>query len=206
MTQGETLPSADTVLAFWFGEARSDAEAAKRQHDLWFQKSSATDRMIAERFLPLLTALASGLAYEWAGQGARQRLAAIIVLDQFSRNIFRGDKLSFAHDRMALGLTKDGLMRGEDKGLSEIEKVFFYLPLEHSERMADQDLSVDLYAKLAAGGEADFKAMLDSTLDYAKRHRAIIQKFGRFPHRNEILQRRSTPEEVEFLTKPGSGF
>jgi len=196
----------EVVLSFWIGDALLGAEAAQKQHKLWFQKSVQTDEQIAARFLPTLTALANGEAYDWAERGPRARLAAIIVLDQFSRNIFRGDKLAFAHDRMALGLTKEGLMIGADKPLHTIEKIFFYLPLEHSERMADQDLCVDLYAKLTASCEPECKEMMESTLDFAKRHRVIIKQFGRFPHRNEILGRPSTPEEAAFLKQPGSGF
>ncbi len=200
------LAAPDDVLSFWLGDATKGEKAAQKQHKLWFEKSIRTDKKIAKRFLSTLTELANGKAYDWAEQGPCERLAAIIVLDQFSRNIFRGDRLSFAHDRIALGLTKEGLMVDADKALHTIERIFFYLPLEHSERMTDQDLCVDLYAKLAASCEPEFKSMMDSTLDYAKRHRAIIEQFGRFPHRNDVLGRASTPEETAFLKKPGRGF
>jgi uncharacterized protein (DUF924 family) len=153
-----------------------------------------------------MCALASGLAYDWAARGPRQRLAAIIALDQFSRNVFRGHATSFAHDKLALGLTKEALMLGIDAELTEIERIFLYIPLEHSERMADQTLSVELYSKLAASARPSFKKLCDSTLDYAHKHRDVIQQFGRFPHRNELLKRSNTLEEAEYLAKPGSGF
>lgn len=200
------LPTPGAVLDYWIGPASHDHIAATQKNKLWFVKSLATDTHIAERFLPLLSALAAGLAYDWADQGPRQRLAAIITLDQFSRNIFRGHAFSFKHDKLALGLAKEGLARGEDKGLSEIEKIFFYIPLEHSERKHDQTLSVQLYTKLAATARPAFKAICANTLEYAIKHQDVIEQFGRFPHRNAILKRTNTPEETEYLSKPGAGF
>ncbi len=197
---------ADAVLTFWFGEALHDATEASRQHELWFRKSANTDASIRDAFVKLLTKLADGLAYDWAEQGPQVRLAAIIVLDQFSRNIYRDDPRSFAQDKIALGLTKDGILKDEDKPLSPMERVFFYLPLEHSERKADQALSVDLYTSLAAQADEAFKPILTSTLDYAQRHKDVIEKYGRFPHRNAVLGRTSTPEELDYLAQPGAGF
>jgi len=203
MTQ---LPSPQDVLDYWIGEAANDASTTEAQHKLWFTKSFATDAEIAKKFLDLLPPLANGLAYDWAEQGIRQRLAAIIVLDQFSRNLFRGSALSFAHDPLALGLTKEALMLGHDKTLTEIERIFLYLPLEHSERLTDQDLSIQMYKKLAEQARPEFKAHCESTLDYAHRHRDVIAKYGRFPHRNAVLKRPNTKEEAEYLSKPGAGF
>ncbi len=200
------LPTPGAVLDYWIGSASHDHIAATKKNKLWFVKSLETDTQIAERFLQLISALAGGLAYDWAGQGPRQRLAAIITLDQFSRNVFRSHALSFKHDKLALGLTKEGLVLGEDKMLTEIERIFFYLPLEHSERKYDQSLSVQLYTKLAATARPAFKSICESTLDYAIKHKYVIDQFGRFPHRNAILKRSSTPEEVSYLSKPGSGF
>ncbi|MEQ3746873.1 MAG: DUF924 family protein [Henriciella sp.] len=206
MDKSGALPTPGAVLDYWIGAASHDHLAAIEKNKLWFRKSFATDKHIAEQFLPLMCALASGLAYDWAAQGPRQRLAAIISLDQFSRNVFRGNATSFAHDKLALGLTKEALMLGVDAELTEIERIFLYIPLEHSERMADQALSVELYSKLAARARPVFKKLCDSTLDYAHKHRDVIQQFGRFPHRNELLKRSNTLEEAEYLAKPGSGF
>jgi len=201
-----SLPSPGAVLDYWIGNAAEDSEAATQKHSLWFGKSFATDTYIADNFLPLLPTLANGLADDWAAQGPRQRLAAIITLDQFSRNLFRGHALSFRHDALALGLTKDALSQNEDKDMSEAERIFLYLPLEHSEDLADQDISVSRYEELARSARPDFRALCDSTLDYAVKHRDVIAQFGRFPHRNGILNRADTPEEQTYLAEPGSGF
>ena len=120
--------------------------------------------------------------------------------------MFRGNALSFAHDGLARGLCKEGLINGEDTGLSEIEKVFFYIPLEHSESLPDQDFSVSLYQKLARAGRPSYKPLLDDTLLYAVKHRDVIREFGRFPHRNDMLKRASTEAEQAYLARPGSGF
>ena len=199
-----TTPGA--VLDLWIGPASHDAIAAKARQKLWFRKSFATDTRLAEQFIPLIAALRSGLGLEWAAQGPRQRLAAIIALDQFSRNIFRGHALSFAHDRLALALCKEGMIMEVDSELTEMEKVFFYLPLEHSEHMADQDLCVAQYEALLRTGRPAFHDQLKGTLDFAEKHRDVIREFGRFPHRNAILKRPSTASEQAYLAKPGSGF
>lgn len=200
------LPTPGAVLDVWIGPAAHDALAAKAREKLWFRKSFDTDARLADQFIPLIAALANGLGFEWAAQGPRQRLAAIIALDQFSRNIFRGHALSFAHDRLALALCKEGMIMAIDSDLTEMEKVFFYLPLEHSERIVDQDLAVAQYKKLLETGRPAFHDQLKGTLDFAEKHRDVIREFGRFPHRNAILKRPSTTEEQAYLAKPGSGF
>ena len=201
-----TLSDPQDVLDYWLGDTIDHATAVEEKHKLWFGKSFETDQDIAERFLSLIAPLADGLAYDWAEQGPKQRLAAIIALDQFSRNLFRDSPLSFAHDRIALGLTKEALMSGEDKTLSEVERIFLYIPLEHSERMADQDLSIQMYTQLVETARPEFKDLCENTLDYAHRHRDVIKQFGRFPHRNKVLGRANTPEEADYLSKPGAGF
>lgn len=194
------------VLDYWLGETPANPSALKEKNKLWFTKSFDTDAEIAERFVPVLGALAAGLADEWARQGAKQRLAAIIVLDQFSRNVFRGHRYSFLHDPIARRLMRDGLQAGEDRTLSEPERIFFYLPAEHSEAMADQDLSVRLFETLARQARPAYRDFCQTVVDYAHQHRDVIEQFGRFPHRNEVLNRASTPEEEAYLSKPGAGF
>ena len=194
------------MLDYWLGDAKNDAEAADEKMKLWFKKSETTDADIAEHFLDLMAPLANGLAQEWADQGLQQRLAAIIALDQFSRNLFRDTKHAFANDPLALSLTKDTLSKGEDARLSEVERIFLYLPLEHSEDMADQDLSVHKYTELAEDARPAFKALCENTLDYAIRHRDVIDQYGRFPHRNAILKRTNTDAETDYLSQPGAGF
>jgi len=200
------LPSPEAVLDYWIGATGEDASAIAQQNQLWFEKSFATDKFIADTFVPLIAELAEGLAEYWAEQGPRERIAAIIALDQFSRNIFRSHAYSFIHDPLARRLMKDGLQRGDDKQLSETERIFYYITLEHSESAADQDLSVALFENLVEEARPDFKPICTEILGYANKHRDVIWQFGRFPHRNPILNRASTPEEQTYLAQPGAGF
>lgn len=198
--------SPDDVLDFWIGTTATSPEALDEKSKLWFQKSFETDRHIADTYVTVLADLAAGKAAGWAGRGPKARLAAIIVLDQFSRNIFRGHRFSFKHDALALRLAREGLARGEDHGMPETERVFFYLPFEHSEDIGDQHRSVDLFETLAREAREGFKAFCDMTLDYARQHLDVIERYGRFPHRNKLLRRASTREEEAYLRKPGAGF
>ncbi len=176
----------ETVLTFWFGELEPSQ---------WFKKSDDMDRRIAQRFGELHRDVAAASGSQLMAD-ARTALAAIIVLDQFSRNMFRGTPAAFASDAKALAVAKDVVARGWDQELSKNERVFVYLPFEHSERLEDQDRSVVLISSL---GDDEFTR-------YAEAHRDVILAFGRYPHRNAILGRRSTPEEEVFLAQPGSGF
>jgi uncharacterized protein (DUF924 family) len=183
------MPSlASDVLEFWFdtGEERG------RSHKRWFVKNDTFDAEIRTRFQRLHDTLSRNR--DWL-DNARDALARIIVLDQFPRNMFRGTARAFATDAPALEAARLAVERGWDRGLLQVEQLFVYLPFEHSENLADQDRACELMKDF--GGEQ---------VDYAERHRAIIRRFGRFPHRNAILGRPSTPEEIEFLKQPGSGF
>lgn len=200
------LATPQDVLAYWIAGASEDADQAGAQNQLWFQKSAATDAEIKARFGESLKALSQGLADDWAARGARERLAAIIVLDQFSRNIFRGEPGSFSQDALAHRLAQNGLATGEDMSLSEAERIFFYLPFEHAETLTDQDRSVALFEALVADARPAFKPLCESTLEYAHKHREVIVRFGRFPHRNAILGRDNTPAEIDYLSQPGAGF
>lgn len=200
------LPGPHDVLDFWLGDTPRSAEQLEAFNRRWFKQSDEFDGDIRSRFLILLESLAAGdLTQDWADRGPRERLAAIIVLDQFSRNLFRGSARAFAQDSLALRLCKDGLALGLDSGLSETERVFFYLPLEHSEGAPDQARSVELFAALAREARPGFQAFTKSTLDYAIAHKDAIDRFGRFPHRNATLGRASTPDEIEWLAE-GGGF
>ncbi|MEA3195782.1 MAG: hypothetical protein QOD26_4115 [Betaproteobacteria bacterium] len=179
---------ADEVLGFWFGEGAERGKAHKR----WFEKNSAFDAEVRARFLPLYEELAAGA--DWLAQPG-DCLARIVVLDQFPRNMFRGSARAFAADPLALAAAKHAVASGFDRDMQTVEKQFVYLPFEHSELLADQERACDLMQPLS-----------DDLYDWALRHKRIIERFGRFPHRNEILGRASTPEEVEFLKQPGSGF
>lgn len=194
------------VLQYWIGRSRNDASAAQEQNKLWFGKSDATDEDIRKKFSSTLDALSAGLADDWAALGPHGRLAAIIVLDQFSRNIYRGRPHAFAQDEQALALCKRGILGGDDAELSETERVFFYLPLEHAESAGEQEQSIEMFTRLHDDARPDFKEMTKSTLDYAYAHKAVIDRFGRYPHRNDILGRESTGEEMTYLEQKGSGF
>lgn len=188
--------SASDVLSFWFGEPGS-AEYL-RARDLWFTRSDATDRLIAERFGPVVDRALAGEHDDWAAT-PRGALALVVLLDQFTRNVFRGTPRAFAGDARALAIATRLVDTSRDMTLAPVERWFVYMPLEHSERLLDQYESVRLFERLAADG-------LDAPLDWARRHFEVVRRFGRFPHRNAILGRESTPEEIEFLKQPGSGF
>jgi uncharacterized protein (DUF924 family) len=188
-------PGAAEVLLFWFG---APGERGKRQKR-WFVKSDAFDREIRQRFLALYEEAAVGkLAHMKAN--AADCLALIILLDQFPRNMFRGTPQAFASDALALETARHALARGFDRAMLPVERMFVYLPFEHSEALADQLQACELARPLDAYPETH------DVYRYAGLHRDIIQRFGRFPHRNSILGRASTPEELEFLKGPGSSF
>ena len=183
----------DDVLSFWFG---SGADYGKR-HKRWFEKDAAFDADIRRHFLGLYETLAGNR--EWL-DAPRHCLARIVVLDQFPRQMFRGNARAFAADSLALEAARLAVDRGYDRDLLPAERLFVYLPFEHSEALADQERACELTKPLAQFPETD------DTYRYALAHRDIIARFGRFPHRNAILGRVSTPEEIEFLKQPGSSF
>ncbi|WP_461601696.1 DUF924 family protein [Aeromonas rivipollensis] len=190
------------LLDFWFG----DAPRAARQAPLWWGKSSETDALLAHRFGELAQAAAEGEIAHWA-EVPVGRLALILLLDQLPRNIHRASPAAFAQDARARDLCLRGLSLGADKALSPLARVFFYLPLEHAESREQQARSVALFEALAAEqADGPARETFEGFADFARRHQVIIQRFGRFPHRNAILGRTSTPEEAEFLQQPGSGF
>lgn len=195
----------DDILAFWFGGESGDGATADAQKKLWWAKDAVVDAEIRERYGALVAAAAGGAHREWA-RGARGRLALILLFDQFPRNIYRDTPQAFAHDGLALRLALDGIAAGADRELRAIERVFFYLPLEHAESVDMQERSVVLFSALAAGVPETDRGSFAGFLDYAVRHRDVVRRFGRFPHRNRILGRESTAEEIEFLKQPGSSF
>jgi uncharacterized protein (DUF924 family) len=195
----------DTLLSYWFGAAAGDADTAHAQRRLWWGKDASTDADIRNRFGSLMVEAAAGRHQDWL-ETPRGRLALIILFDQVPRNIHRDTPQAFAHDPLALRLSLDGLEIRADQALRPIERVFFYLPLEHAESPELQERSVALFAALAAGVPEADRDIFAGYLDYAQRHREVVARFGRFPHRNRILGRASTPEEAEFLKLPGSSF
>jgi uncharacterized protein (DUF924 family) len=195
-----------TILHYWFSYAVERPQAMQDRMTLWFGGGFQLDRIIANRFTDVVAKLASGEAYRWAATSVEQRLAAVIALDQFSRNIFRGTPAAFENDRIALKLCKDAMASGDDMKLTPVERWFLYMPLEHSEDADDQQRSVEKFAELLAEASPEMKPHFASAYDFAERHAAVINKFGRFPHRNAILGRTSTSEELAFIKTTPQGF
>ncbi|MFL9923115.1 DUF924 domain-containing protein [Herbaspirillum lusitanum] len=196
------------ILEFWFGADHAQTEAhviVSRQAAPWWGKNPEVDQDMRVRFGPLLEDAAQNRLADWAEQ-PQSMLALILLLDQFSRNIHRGTPQSFDYDDMARQYCHLALAMGLDQQVTPIQRVFFYLPLEHSEDADDQQYSLQLFRALAKNAAGADQACFDDFLKFAQRHAVIIERFGRFPHRNQILGRASTPEEVEFLKQPGSSF
>ena len=186
------------VLDFWFAAPGDPEHGAVR--DLWFRKSDETDRQINEHFGSLIEQALRGELETWAAEppGA---LAQIVLLDQFTRNGFRETPRAFAGDKRALAAAMAMVGSRQDETLLPVQRVFVYLPFEHAEGIGMQEEALRLFTRLVASAPE-----LQTMLDYAQRHHDVVQRFGRFPHRNAILGRQSTAEEVEFLKQPGSRF
>jgi uncharacterized protein (DUF924 family) len=189
---------AQAVLDFWFGAPTSAEFGTARR--AWFAKVDAFDQAIRDRFGALIEQTLRGEHEDWAGD-PHSALAQIVVLDQFTRNAFRGTARAFAGDARALAAASRMVGARQDEALPALMRTFVYLPFEHAEGLAMQDESVRLFKRLVGDGDDP-----ERLVEYAQRHRAIIERFGRFPHRNEILGRQSTAEEIAFLKQPGSGF
>lgn len=185
------------VLEFWFG-ALTAGFAADAVRDRWFSGEPAFDRLIAERFGGALVDAAAGKLHALT-ETPRGRLAFILITDQFSRQIHRGTAQAFATDPLALAAAHTGVQRGDDRVLAFDERTFFYLPFEHAEGFADQDIAVAMFTQLLDATPANNRDRTADTLRYAQAHRDIVARFGRFPHRNAVLGRTSTAAEVEFL-------
>lgn len=196
MTQAER-EEATALVDFWFGPPRSPGRF--QQREVWFKSDPGFDAALRERFGILQGRAAAGECADWALE-AEPCLALILLLDQLPRNLFRGTAQAFACDTLAREMARGALKRGFDRSLPATWRQFIYLPFEHSEDLADQELSVTLFTALARD------PTLAGTLDFARRHHAIIARFGRFPHRNAALGRVSTAEEEAFLKEPNSSF
>lgn len=188
--------TAQDVLDFWFAEAGS-------AH--WFAADAAFDAQVRERFGEAVVAAVDGRLDDWAGTPSGW-LALLIVLDQFPRNLYRGDARAWENDVKAQRVASSGLDDGFDQALPPLQRVFAYLPLEHAEDMRLQQRSVALFEDLHAQVDAVERDRYAEFLGYARRHREVIARFGRFPHRNAALGRVSTPGEVSYLAQPGAGF
>jgi len=186
------------ILDFWFGELDENGLPDSAHRNKWFRSDRKFDQEIRRRFLSMvLFASEQGLDH-WRRE-AGGMLAEIILLDQFSRNIFRGTAMAFDQDRQARKLCREAMQKGQDMMLAPVHRAFLYMPLQHSELKDDQDLSVECYEQLARSTQGILADFMGSFLESARDHRSIIKKFGRFPHRNKALGRTSTPEEQEYL-------
>lgn len=198
------LADPETLLHVWFGPpSRPPLETSKQ----WFTKNEAFDESLRSQFGETLEAGVRGELDAWKST-PRGRLALIVLFDQISRNIFRGTSRSFAQDPLALAQSLASLANGEDRLLTAVERYFVLMPLMHAEDVAMQHQCIAKFEQLAAENPEpeDVHKLLINALDYARRHAVIVERFGRFPHRNGILGRESTAEEKEFLTQPGSSF
>lgn len=204
-TEQQSDPRIDEVLTYWFGELSHENDYPQEKSKIWFQGGPEIDCEIRNRFESLVIAATSQELDHWK-QTPRGRLALIVLVDQFPRNIYRGTPEAFAYDYMAQELTLEGIASKDDYNLFPIERTFFYLPLEHAEDLTLQVLSMTKFEELADYVDPSLTAIFESFANYAQQHYNIIKKFGRFPHRNTTLGRASTSEEVEFLKSPNSSF
>ena len=207
------------VREFWFGKSltgplgQSDpsslAQTLTRRASLWFtsnpQLRRQQDERIRSEFQTLVERAARGELAGWA-DSPRRRLSLIILLDQFPRQLYRGTAQALAYDDQALALTLSGMQSAADGALNVVERIFFYMPLQHAESSEVQDESVSVYRRLAAECPAELRSTFEEALHSAEAHRTLIREFGRFPHRNRLLGRQSTPEEESYLKKTGERF
>ena len=187
----------EEVLEFWFGKPDSEDYGQPRQ--IWFRKNKEFDEEVKSSFLSIYQQAVEGQLQHWE-ETAEGCLALIILFDQLPRNMFRNKPEAFASDYLALECAKKAIEQSFDSSLLPIQRWFIYIPFEHSENLEDQRTCVQLFSSLEHHPESA------STIDYARRHLEVIERFGRFPHRNIILGRESTQEELEFLQQPGSSF
>ena len=196
---------ADAIIEFWIGPAATDASAAKARGKLWYQSTPASDEALREKFGQDLKQAETGALDGWT-QTADGTLALVILLDQFSRNLYRGTAGAFANDAKAQKVALRAIDNDQHKSLSYVGRAFLYHPLHHSEDLALHDRNVELFEALLNEVDEPFKDQIDGFLHYAREHRDVIKRFGRFPHRNEVLGRESTPEEVAYLEGGASRY
>ena len=198
----------EEILEYWFGttEDRDDPDhIMERIRTLWFADDPKVDEEIRRRFGLIHERAAAGELDHWRAT-APGRMALLILLDQFSRNMFRESGKAFAQDHKVRDLAVEGLELGIERQLAPVERFFLYLPLEHSESLEDQVRSVQCFEDLHRTASPREQAYTGTALEYARKHKAVIERFGRFPHRNEALGRPSTQEEAEFVREYGAGF
>ena len=201
----KSLAAPEEVLAFWFADALHDPAKAMRRMAFWFESSRETDERVAERFAPLIEAASAGRLAGWEAL-PHSRLALVIVVDQFPRNVHRGTPAAFQHDAPALAMAKRGVAAGDLSVLKTIEQAFLLMPFQHCEDLACQREGVALFERMTRDAPQEWRGVAEENLKYARLHLEIIERFGRFPHRNAILGRASTPEETQYLQSNSQSF
>jgi uncharacterized protein (DUF924 family) len=196
----------DDVLEYWFADADSSPEATRDRNEFWFGNNPKTDSEIWEIFADVIADAAAGDIYDEWGQTGLGRLALIILLDQFPRNIYRGTSEVFRYDERSLALSGQGVTLGQLAGLTVPEQAFFLMPYQHSEDISVQRAGLQLMQALADEAPQEWQSVAQGYLDYALRHHDIVAAYGRFPHRNSLLGRSSSDAETEFLAEGGETF
>jgi uncharacterized protein (DUF924 family) len=195
----------ERVLSFWFKAHEHSAPQIDGRMDIWFGEDPVFDHEIEKQFARDVEAASKGDIDYWAHQ-PKGRLALIILIDQFRRNIYRGTAEAFAKDKAALKLCVEGAMQKKDKDLTPIQRVFFFMPLQHAESRKVQEKSVEIFQRLAKAVSPTYRETFETVAHFAELHHDIIQQFGRFPHRNKVLNRKNTPEEEEYLAGDSPTF
>ncbi len=199
------IEEAQKVLSFWIGELDSDGNVNDDARSRWFQKNPDFDQEIKQKFEPLVDRASQNQLREWQEE-SRSSAALVVLLDQFKRNLYRESAKAFESDPLALEVSVQSIQKGYDQELSIYERYFLYMPFMHSEDREVQKESLKLFESLVASSTNSQKKMFESVYEYAVRHKEIVDKFGRYPHRNSWIGRESTSEEIEFLKKKGSSF
>jgi uncharacterized protein (DUF924 family) len=195
----------EAILSFWFQARELSAPQIDARMDVWFGENSDFDHEIEKEFLNEIELASSAKLNHWANT-PRGRLALILLLDQFRRNIYRNTEAAFNRDKQALKLCVEGAMEKKDQGLVPIERAFYYMPLQHAESRRIQAKSVEIYNRLAGAVSLTYRETFETIAQFAELHRDIIERFGRFPHRNKLLRRKNSPEEDEFLAAEYPNF
>lgn len=195
----------EDILAFWFADAVGDPAKAMQRRSFWFQANPAVDESISQRFSTSVRFAARGEFRSWE-QAPRSCLALVILLDQFSRNLYRGKAEAFQYDSRALDVASRGVAAGYLEHLSLVEQCIFVLPYEHSEDVSVQRAGIELLEQIVDGADPEWEPSARLSLDFARRHLEIVERFGRFPHRNAVLGRPSTPAEQAYLEGGGESF
>jgi uncharacterized protein (DUF924 family) len=195
----------EAVLSFWFEEQALSAPQIDRRMEIWFGSDPVFDLEISKEFTDDVDLASAGKLNHWA-ESPRGRLALIIMIDQFRRNIYRNTVKAFSKDKLALKYCVEGAMKKHEQDLTPIEKVFFYMPLQHAESRKVQAKSAEIYRRIAASVSPTYQETFETILQFAELHKDIVDQFGRFPHRNKLMERENTSEENEYLAGDSPNF